>query len=93
MVCKGIIFIYYFETRIPIILINTPGRYTSRMIPPCGQVIKCFVITTTSYLFNVSYQQVPSRCFPAKIFCKLTSERKTGTPVFQKTAAKKIKKM
>jgi hypothetical protein len=41
----------------------------------------------------VSYKQVSSRLFPRKIFCKLTSERKSGTPVFQKTGAKKIKKM
>jgi hypothetical protein len=26
-------------------------------------------------------------------FCKLTAERKTGTPVFQKTGAKKIKNL
>jgi|GEM_PF-4340211 len=28
-----------------------------------------------------------------KRFCKLTFERKTGTPEFQKTGAKKIKKI
>jgi hypothetical protein len=28
-----------------------------------------------------------------KTFCKLTIERKTGTPAFQKTGAKKIKKI
>jgi len=28
-----------------------------------------------------------------KMFCKLTFERKTGTPEFQKTGAKKIKKL
>jgi hypothetical protein len=42
---------------------------------------------------NVSYKQVPSRLFPEENFCKLTIERKTGTPVFQKTAAKKIKNL
>jgi len=45
------------------------------------------------YKSYVSYKQAPSRFFPKEIFCKLTSERKTGTPVFQKTGAKKIKKL
>ena len=43
---------------------------------------------------TVSYEQVTSRSFQTeKLFCKLTLERNTGTPAFQKTGAKKIKKM
>jgi hypothetical protein len=51
-------------------------------------------VTKTKYpSLIVSYKQVSSRCFSSENFCKLTSERKTGTPVFQKTGAKKIKNL
>ena len=42
---------------------------------------------------NVSYQQVPSRSFPAKNVLYTYCERKNGTPVFQKTCAKEIKNL
>jgi hypothetical protein len=92
MVCKGIVFIFYFTNKFNIFFITSQYTCIIYLIAKLNRhFYKSFKLY--SLVKNVSYKQVPSRFFPKENFCKLTIERKTGTPVFQKTAAKEIKNL
>ncbi len=64
-------------------MIQTPDYCQYSGFKACSVTI---YLTKNVSLFTGSFPM-----FPREMFCILTCERKTGTPVFQKTAAKKIK--